>query len=158
MKQEKNRESESLSRVKEILFGDDLQNLAERLKEIKNDYSSKIEEQNIHFSEAIDKLILERETKNQAVNKLLEEQKKKTDLLTSQVDTRIKQLEKTINAVQNKFEIRFKEFLQRSSEAASVSTKALKEEMAKSIDEIRNTKVDKSEMAELFGMLIKKLK
>ncbi len=158
MKQEKNRESESLSRVKEILFGDDLQNLAERLKEIKNDYSSKLEEQNIHFAEAIDKLTLETDTKNQSVSKLLEEQKKKAETLTSQIDTRIKQLEKTINAVQAKFEIRSKEFLQRASEAASVSTNALKEEMIKSIDELRNTKVDKSEMAELFGMVIKKLK
>jgi len=157
MEQERNRESESLLRIKEILFGDDLQSLATRLDEIKHDFSSQVEEQEKGFAQKLNALSTDNVRKIEALEKVFNEQKKQSDVLLKQIDMRMKQIEEKITTSQSEFDKKLEVFLQRV-EDNTLSTKKLKEEVESALTKLRSDKVDKSEIAELFGMVINKLK
>ncbi len=156
--EQKNISSESLSRIKEILFSDEFQSMETRLNEIKAGFDEKIAESEKKLQERIELLQKESDGKSAAIRKLVDEQKEKNKKLAAGIDQKLKEIKADLERFEKATEDKLETFLAKSHESSKEEIETLKKEIEKSLNNLRETKVDKAEIAELFGMVINKLK
>lgn len=137
---------QALSRIKEILFGDELQGLDARLSDLKNELMAVVENQVKTLEE---KLAGQQQDFNSQIKSLkakIENETEKTGRLGSalqEVNTRLKEIA---------------EQAEKQHEENKAALTALKKEWMDIAGKLDKTKVNKTEIAELFGLMIQKLK
>jgi tRNA G10 N-methylase Trm11 len=158
MEKNNNMSSESLSRIKEILFSEEFQSIETRLNEIKAAFDEKLSENERKILREIELLKKEGNEKVDEIEKLLEKQKEENKKLMENFDDKFKELKSEMETFKNSTEDKLKEFLIKSQENSKEEVENIRINIEKTLEELRATKVDKSEIAELFGMVINKLK
>jgi cell division protein ZapA (FtsZ GTPase activity inhibitor) len=158
MEQNNNINSESLSRIKEILFSDEFQSIETRLNEIKSGFNEKISENEKKLLLQIELLKKEGKESRKEAERLFEKQKEEFERLTENFDKKIKELKTDIETLQKETTEKLKDFLTKSNQNSKEEIDKIKKSIEKTLEELRSTKVDKAEIAELFGMVINKLK
>ncbi len=137
---------QDLSRIKEILFGDELQGLDKRLAGLRNELMAIVENQAKTIEEEIAVRQKELTGKIEALQAQIAQGEKKAVGLGTSLQETTEQIEE------------LKKELKRCGEENQESLKALKEEWKQAVQEMDKAKVNKTEIAELFGMMIQKLK
>ena len=139
-------QQEALSRIKEILFGEELQGLDARLKGLRDEMITVLENQVETLEEKLTARQKALDEKIGSLQKQMALEAEKTGGLNTdlqKVASRIDDLVKQAGQQQ---------------EENRAALRSLKEEWMKTIRELEKTKVNKTEIAELFGLMIQKLK
>lgn len=157
-------EGENLSRIKEILFGEDLQSIEQKLGDVKDENSSAFEKLKIELENRFKKIELLIETKlkdaDRTNGKTLEIQKTINDELKQEIvnigiaaKTEKVNFEKTIND-------NIKQVTSKINDLENTLTKAinkLKEDYEIQLNELNKGKISKSTLADLLTELAKEL-
>jgi len=148
----------NLSRIKEILFGEELQGLDAHLTELREELIVIIENQ----VKTIEEKLKAQETAFEKQIEILRQQ-------LTQEEHRRKELEKALQEVRKQLETfvetkakQYNDKLKKQTGQQNTQNKAaleaLKTELLKSIQKLDETKLNKTEITELFGLMIQKLK
>ncbi|HFB61804.1 MAG TPA: hypothetical protein ENJ69_02350 [Bacteroidetes bacterium] len=139
-------QQEALSRIKEILFGEELQGLDTRLAGLREELMTVVQNQVKTLEEKLT-------TRQEAFDKKIESLQKQLALeaeKTNGLNTALQDVASRIEEI--------KEQAGQQQEENRAALLSLKEEWSKTIQELDKTKVNKTEIAELFGLMIQKLK
>ncbi len=154
-------QQDTLLRIKEILFGEELQGVNDRLSELRNELIVIIENQFKTLDEKLNRQETDFDTKIEAVKKLLVEEARKNAELHHLLDDTDKKFQEkaaeNLRVYEEKLK-NLKEEAQQQQDEIRASIRAVKEEMMKWVEKLEDKKVNKAEIAELFGMMIQKLK
>lgn len=148
----------NLSRIKEILFGEELQGLDTRLAELRGELINIIENQTKTFEEKLKAQEIAFAKQTEALKQQLAQEaqhRKKQEKARQDIH---KQLETFIEAKAKKYDDKLKELVEQQNTENKTSLEALKTELLKVIQKLEEVKVNKTEIAELFGLIIQKLK
>ena len=162
---EKNNESENLSRIKDILFGEDLQSIDEQFKAFKDERSTAFEQLKQQLDERFKKIEDLLSRKSSEVEKVQEESievqktinqdfKKEMSKVTLDVLKEKVRIEKIIN---NNDDVFSEKITLMRKELESMIEKAIKDTNVKH-NELKDNKIDKNTIADLFLVLSKELK
>ncbi len=149
---------ENLSRIKEILFGDELQGLDARLAEMRVELMNIIKNQVKTFDEKLnaEETVFAKQTET-LKHQLAQEQEYRKELEKTQQEVQ-KQLEAFIETKTKQYDIKLEHLAQQQNEENRVARETLKKELFNIIHKLEEAKVNKAEIAELFGLMIQKLK
>ncbi|UBM62945.1 hypothetical protein LA303_02950 [Candidatus Sulfidibacterium hydrothermale] len=154
-------QQDTLLRIKEILFGEELQGVNDRLSELRNELLMTIKNQFKTLDEKLDKQASDFDAKIETIKKqLAEEAQRSTELhhLLDDTDKKFQEkAEENLRVYEEKLK-NLKEEAQQQQDEIRASIQAVKEEMMKWVEKLEDKKVNKAEIAELFGMMIQKLK
>lgn len=131
---DKSNETENLSRIKEILFGEDLSSIEERFEQFKLENKSSFQKIQSEFKvkfDALDKILKEHAQYSENQDKTNESSIKK---LTEKIDKDVANLNLEIDKEKARFEHALKEVQENTSQQFL----QLKDELKKSLDEIRS--------------------
>lgn len=137
---------EALARIKEILFGEELQDMDTRLAGLRSELMVVVENQVKTLEE---KLSAQRKAFDKEIESLqaqIHHETEKSDGLNAGLRALRSQLDELINKSGQQQEENRK------------ALQAMKKEWAETIRKLEKTKVNKTEIAELFGLMIQKLK
>ena len=139
-------QQEALSRIKEILFGEELQGLDTRLAGLREELMTVVQNQVKTLEEKLT-------TRQEAFDKKIESLQKQLALEAEKTNG----LNAALQDVASHME-EIKKQAGQQQEENRAALLSLKEEWSKTIQELDKTKVNKTEIAELFGLMIQKLK
>ncbi len=137
---------EDLSRVKEILFGNELQEMEKRLGALRSELVNVIKNQVKTLEEKLD---LQEKEFNEKISQL----KKQIDGERLMNEEQNKTLQEAIEMIKNLEE----QAVHRHDENRKALS-SLKKELTETIRDLDLMKVDKTEIADLFGLMVQKLK
>jgi len=145
---------EDLSRIKEILFGEELQGLDARLGSLRDELAGIIENQIKNLEEKLKEQEISHKKQMEVFEQMLDKEKqdkKELEKTWQQMKTSIEE-----NTAQH--EVKLKTFLEKQQAQDKEAMKAMKDALSESIKKLEEDKVNKAEIAELFGLIIQKLK
>ncbi len=145
---------EDLSRIKEILFGEELQGLDARLGSLRDELAGIIENQIKNLEEKLKEQEISHKKQMEVFEQMLDKEKqdkKELEKTWQQMKTSIEE-----NTAQH--EVKLKTFLEKQQAQDKEAMKAMKDALSESIKKLEEDKVNKAEIAELFGLMIQKLK
>jgi methyl-accepting chemotaxis protein len=141
-----NHQQEVLSRIKEILFGDELQGLDTRLDGLRKEMMAVVENRVETLEEKFSAWQKAFDEKIESLQKQIASEAEKSNELNTGLQEIASRLDEVVKQAGKQHE---------ENQAALL---ALKEEWKKAIQELEKDKVNKTEIAELFGLMIQKLK
>ncbi len=147
-----------LSRIKEILFGEELQGLDARLEELRDELEGIINNQIKSLEEKLKEQKAFHEKQLEDVVQLLKEEKQDKKNIEKTWQETIRQMEISMNAHAAEYNEKLKVFSKQQQTQTTEILEALKKEFLDGINKLDETKVNKVEIAELFGLMIQKLK
>ncbi len=157
MKQEESLQKD-LSRIKEILFGEELQGLDTRLEELRKELTNVIEHQVKTLDEKLQKQKEDFQKLVKALENKLEEEKKDRKKLENTLQKTRQEYEIVIKEKTGEFDKKLNGIAQKLRSENGNDMKSLKAELLKELNKLDEVKVNKTEIAELFGLMIQKLK
>jgi DNA anti-recombination protein RmuC len=147
-----------LSRIKEILFGEELQGLDARLEELRDELVGIIENQIKSLEEKLKEQKVFHEKQMEAVTQLLEEEKQDKKALEKVWQETRRKMKVSMDAYATQYDEKLKAFSKQQHAQNTKILEALKTEILDGMKKLDETKVNKVEIAELFGLMIQKLK
>lgn len=153
-----NDQRKDLLRIKEILFGDELQGLDTRLGELRDELVSIIENQIKSLEEKLEEQEADHKERMETIMQLLEEEKQDKKVLEKAWKKTWQQMKTSMDANAAQYDEKLKIFSEQQQEQSTGMLEVLKTELFEGIKRLEESKVDKVEIAELFGLMIQKLK
>ncbi|MFK5854797.1 MAG: hypothetical protein QM503_01615 [Bacteroidota bacterium] len=147
-------ESENLSRIRDILFGEDLQGIEQKLNVAKDENLSVVEKLKEELEIRFKKIELLQQERFKEVDKKHVELDKVHKTTTDELKLEIAKLSKEINSSIEQFEIKFSSF----EKSINNTIIKFKEEYDLKFNELENNKLDKVAMADILNELAEKLK
>lgn len=147
-------ESENLSRIRDILFGEDLQGIEQKLNVAKDENSSVVEKLKEEIEIRFKKIELLQQERFKEVDKKYVESDKVHKTSTDELKLEIAKLNKEINSSIEQFEIKFSSF----EKSINNTIIKFKEDYDLKFNELENNKLDKVAMADILSELAEKLK
>lgn len=162
---EKGNETENLSRIKEILFGEDLTSIDERLENFKKENAVAFQDIKDYFNkqaEGLEKLINENqkhfETNVLKTEKLQDNFKEKVEQDIANMHLEINKEKTEVQKMIQNLEIQNKEKFEGLIKNINNSVTELKDLLNSKFDELNDKKTDSAVIAELFQTMADKLK
>lgn len=162
---EKGNETENLSRIKEILFGEDLTSIDERLENFKKENAVAFQDIKDYFTkqaEGLEKLINENqkhfETNVLKTEKLQDNFKEKVEQDIANMHLEINKEKTEVQKMIQNLEIQNKEKFEGLIKNINNSVTELKDLLNSKFDELNDKKTDSAVIAELFQTMADKLK
>jgi len=153
-----NDQRKELSRIKEILFGNELQGLDARLGELREEMVGIVENQVKSLEEKLKEQEADHKKQMEAIMQLLKEEKQDKKALEKAWQEAWQQIKTSVDANAAQYDKMLKTFSEQQYVQNTETLEALKTELLESMKKLEESKVDKVEIAELFGLMIQKLK
>ncbi len=145
---------EDLSRIKEILFGEELQGLDARLGSLRDELAGIIENQIKNLEEKLKEQEISHKKQMEVFEQMLDKEKQDK----KELEKTWQQMKTSIEENTTQHEVKLKTFLEKQQAQDKEAMKAMKDALSESIKKLEEDKVNKAEIAELFGLMIQKLK
>jgi DNA repair exonuclease SbcCD ATPase subunit len=144
--QELENRPETLSRIKEILYGDELQSLEKRLADLRNEWTTMLENRikTVEEQWAVREKAFDRKLKD--LQHRLSETAEKNGQLDKDLQKAFEELKTLAGQLSQQHEENRKALFE------------MKTEWTQALKKLETAKVDKSEIADLFGLMMNKLK
>ena len=153
-----NDQQKDLSRIKEILFGEELQGLDARLGELREEMVGIVENQIRSLEEKLIEQEAAHKKQMEAVVQLLEQEKQDKERLEKAWQEAWQQMKKSIDTNTAHYDKKLETFSEQQHTQNTEMLGVLKTSLLEKIKQLEESKVNKVEIAELFGLIIQKLK
>ena len=153
-----NDQQKDLSRIKEILFGEELQGLDARLGELREEMVGIVENQIRSLEEKLKEQEAAHKKQMEAVVQLLEQEKQDKERLEKAWQEAWQQMKKSIDTNTAHYDKKLETFAEQQHTQNTEMLGVLKTSLLEKIKQLEESKVNKVEIAELFGLIIQKLK
>lgn len=153
-----NNQQKDLSRIKEILLGEDLQELDVRLGELREEMDGIVQNQIKNLEEKLSEQEMAHKKEMEAIVQLLEQEKQDKKRLEKEWQEAWKKMETSIDTNAVHFDKKLETFSEQQHKQNTEMLEALKTNLLDRIKQLEESKVNKAEIAELFGLMIQKLK